>query len=281
MSTEPSTSARATVDDPSTEAIVNALILSMTSGFTVTDGVGLDDLRKWVERIAYQGLNVPEMRKLIASRLNQKFGKNAASELEKCVAIGLFRGNNIGRIMSTIEDGVKEEVKGLISCLQIKESLKSSRKAITFSRINVCFPEVTIKAAAYLEYKGPVMGLPDGYPSAMRCACFGSMIPTSEVAGMSKATIKSIKMAYTFYTCKFSLAIAPTRRGQIKKTEVTPALFAEQLNFVNIAMSSSSVSDSRRAEWLKLPIMKVFEGDSLVRDVLDMAELGREMTKDD
>lgn len=199
-----------------------------------------------LEAYAYQGLNIKVMQTEIIRKALGVYAQLASAQrlIYRAVGIGLLRGNNVRRILETVGPEAKDRVQEVITVFNLKAKPGKNPKAITFSRMAACFPEMAFLCAHSLQLKG-VVDVPDDFPAPMRTTAFGALIPPLTGVAADDVYFMHIKRAYIYYQVLFSRVLRKPATQAITADEVLA-----QGRFVDIAMSQSLVPVNKRIKLL-------------------------------
>ncbi|CAK9302850.1 unnamed protein product [Gordionus sp. m RMFG-2023] len=162
------------------------------------------------------------------------------------------RGTKINKILNTVGAEATNKIRELRDKYQIVESGKNT-SSVTLARIGQIWAFNICRACFEGDILDPVdKSLPDGFPKAMRCSVYASLIYRS----MIKTDLVCLKEAYAYHQYLLDCIINPNKRSNPSKIM---SRIEEQIQF-------SIYTDEVRLEGnLKFGILK--EGGAIANEI--------------
>lgn len=197
---------------------------------------------------------------VIANEFNRLGDTTALADLAALIVIGTERGNNIHKMQRSMSEEGKQKLQGLINKYHLVPSVGNNKaKAMTLSRIALCFPWVSCAYAAISE--SPVVPLSvmkqyvDNYPGFMLHPSFASCVPTD----LDQVTTDTIFSAFALCQVRFAEIINRSAKRGLKK----PSDYHEQVtSFARVSFHKAYIPNDIRDQLMKL--WKIYDENRMV-----------------
>lgn len=205
----------------------------------------IEEREKLLKACEYKGINLQKiMRKVITIAAN----KDGQKEVGQLIALGLMRGNNIGKLKTSIDESSKPIVESLLNKYSIVAVAKNRSDDITLSRLALAFPYITCSilelGTATIIPHDTMTKIHSGYPACMMHQAFASLIPLS-LGEIERGYLLDCHMVHQ---CLLSEVIG----RQKGKSEKKPVDYLETCKkFAEVAMTGSPVTEPHRIALLK------------------------------
>lgn len=170
-------------------------------------------------------------------------------DLKMLSLVGLIRRNKTQKILQTISEDKKKAFKTALTSFGIVDSINqpgaNRMEAITLSRLKIAVPQITASCLKNPKVVQPVAietlnatfckGLKETFPLVFRDMSIASLVPQSEINGVTQRTLSDALLCISGYCYLESLIIG--QKGRTKEQVVN-----EIKRFIEASNSSQHVS---------------------------------------